>query len=179
MRSYRKGLPVAMSLALGVLTWGAVEALSGQTQGTGNRKGELIDPTGKPKGFQKGESVRYAIWHDKHSWHLRTTTAKREHHFKGHLRIEDGHFTKIHSFDLEKTGKLADHWSLDEPKRQDLRFDFKTDRGLDGIDFHVSKSATFIHFNLHIDGKVHDQRVFIGSKGQHPRHNPFKLVAHP
>jgi hypothetical protein len=177
MRSHQKGLGAVLLVALGVLAWGAVEAFSDPPRLRIPRI-DYLDPNGKPKGFHKGESERYAIWHDKHGWHLRTTTAKFEHHFKGHIRVEGGHFTKIHSFDLEKTGKLADYWTVG-PKRHEVHFDSKTDRGIDGIDFHVSKGATFLHFDLHIDGKAHDHRVFIGHRGEHPRHNPFKLVAHP
>jgi len=137
-----------------------------------------LDPIGEPKGFRKGESVRYAIWHNKTGWHVRSTTELKEHRFKGHIRVEGGVFERIHSHDLEKEGRLADWWRLG-PERHEVTFEFKTDRGLDGIDFRVSKSARRIHFNLHIDGRPEPGRVFVGRFDQHPVGNPFDLPAHP
>ena len=58
----------------------------------------------------------------------------------------------IQSVLLEEKGKYEDHWRLG-PKRHELTFDFKTDRGIDGINFEVSPEAKVIRFNLHIDGK--------------------------
>ena len=52
--------------------------------------GAALDPRGKPMGFHTGDTVRYAIWHNENGWHLRTTTAKREHVFRGHIRVEGG-----------------------------------------------------------------------------------------
>jgi hypothetical protein len=140
--------------------------------------GGSLDPRGRPKGFHAGETVRYAIWHDENGWHVRTTTAKREHVFKGHIRVEDGIFERIHSHDLEKEGKLRDWWKVG-PERHVVRFDFKTDRGVDGIDFRVSRSARRIHFELHIDGRPEPGRVFVGRFDQHPGRIPFELPAHP
>lgn len=137
-----------------------------------------VDANGEPKGFREGESMRYAIWHGKHGWHLRTTTAKREHQFVGAIHIEGGTFEKPHSFHLEKEGKLQDQWKL-SADRTAILFDFKTDRGIDGINFHVSPSAKFIRFHLHIDGKHHADRIFVGHGGHHPPADPFLLVAHP
>src|SRR5262249_20536369 len=137
-----------------------------------------VDANGEPKGFREGESMRYAIWHGKHGWHLRTTTAKREHQFVGAIHIEGGTFEKPHSFHLEKEGKLQDQWKL-SADRTAILFDFKTDRGIAGLNFHVSPSAKFIRFHLHIDGKHHADRIFVGHGGHHPPADPFLLVAHP
>ena len=38
-----------------------------------------MEENGEPKGFRRGDSERYAVWHDQNGWHLRTTTAKVEH----------------------------------------------------------------------------------------------------
>jgi hypothetical protein len=137
-----------------------------------------LDPRGRPEGFKEGDTARYAVWHDEHGWHLRTTTAKKKHHFTGKIEVEGGVLEHVHSFDLEKEGKLADHWKV-SAKKHEVRFDFATDRGLDGINFHTSKDAKRLIFTLHIDGKEETGRVYVGRRGQHPQTIPFTLPAHP
>jgi hypothetical protein len=161
-------------VALAFLAGGGMAVFSQARAGGG----AALDPNGRPKEFHEGAPVQYAIWHNKEGWHLRTTTARKEHHFKGHIRVEGGSFERIHSHDLEKEGKLRDWWRMG-PERHMVTFDFKTDRGVDGINFHVSKSAKRIHFNLHIDGKAEPERIFIGRLGQHPPRHEFDLPAHP
>jgi hypothetical protein len=173
MRACLKRLSPIAALLCAAL---ALSAMAGVSEGQG--KIEPIDPNGEPKGFRAGNTARYAIWHNKNGWHVRTTTAKRERHFKGIIRIEGGTFEKIHSHDLETEGRLRDWWKVG-PQRQRVIFEFKTDRGIDGIDFRVSPSATLIHFNLHIDGKYEPELIFIGHHNHHPRSDPFNLPAHP
>ena len=170
MRSHLLRLGVMAALACGVLIALERAALS--------FGGEKIDPIGEPKGFKAGEPARYAIWAKKGVWHLRTTTAKNLHHFTGNIRVEGGTIDFIQSIHLEEKGKYEDHWRLG-PKRHELTFDFKTDRGVDGINFEVSTEAKVIHFNLHIDGKHHAEKIFIGKGNHHPTSDPFNLPAHP
>ena len=144
-----------------------------------DKKKDKVDPAGEPKGFKPGDVDRYAVWHDKKGWHLRTTTAKVKHHFQGSITVDGGTIEAAHSLRLEKEGKLADHWRLDMPGRQKLAFDFKTDEGVDGIDFKVSASAKTIHFNLLIDGKHQAKKILIGQDNDHPAQDPFTLPAHP
>ena len=135
MRIHAKGSLLLAGILLLALTSSTLPMLSEVQAG-----GAGLDPQGRPKGFHAGDSVRYAIWHDDRGWHVRTTTAKREHVFKGHIRVEDGVFERIYSHDLEKEGRLRDWWKVG-PERHRVTFDFKTDRGVDGIDFRVSRSA--------------------------------------
>jgi len=160
----------ALALALG----------GGAEGGAPEKKGQdsKINPQGRPKAFKEGKHTAYAVWHTKKGWRLRTTTKAREHHFKGSITVEGGTFVKIHSHHLEKTGELADHWKVG-PKRHTVTFDFKTDKGLDGINFTVSEAAKAIRFNLHIDGKHERERILIGAGNHHPQHDPFTLRAHP
>jgi hypothetical protein len=172
MRTWAKrGAPLAGAFVVALM--GAAFCAAKPGTGVGP-----LDPIGEPKGFHKGDTVRYAIWHNDRGWHLRTTTARKERQFKGHIRVEGGVFERIHSHDLEKEGRLADWWRVG-PKRHEVTFDFKTERGIDGIDFRVSKSAKRIRFDLHIDGRPEPGRVFVGNFNQHPVQNPFDLPAHP
>jgi len=170
-----------MSISLGrfaaFLTAGVL--LSGAVAGAQkDRPKAALDAVGEPKNFHKGETVRYALWHDEHGWHLRSTTFKKKHSFKGTIEVEGGTLERVHSFLLEKEGRLADHWKLG-PQHHRVTFDFETEGGIDGINFHVSKEAKALRINLHIDGKHESERIYIGHGGQHPRNDPFMLPAHP
>jgi hypothetical protein len=167
-----------MRTSLRFATGLALAALLGFAVAHADEKAKHVDPQGEPAGFKAGHPACYAVWHNKHGWHLRTTTAKKLHHFKGYVKVEDGHFTKIHSHHLEKEGKCEDHWSVSSDKKE-VVFDFKTDKGIDGIDFHLNKDARHIKLNLFIDGKHHAKKILIGHKGHHPEHDPFTLRAHP
>jgi hypothetical protein len=173
MRTCAKWRVFVAGLLLMTLAGWAVPLQSEALAGGGG-----LDPRGRPKGFHAGDTVRYAIWHDDNGWHVRTTTAKREHVFRGHVRVEDGVFERIYSHDLEKEGKLRDWWKVG-PERHRVTFDFKTDRGVDGIDFRISRSARRLHFDLHIDGRPEPGRVFVGRFNQNPGKIPFDLPAHP
>jgi hypothetical protein len=155
----------------------ALTAVSGRADDkTTKEKGR--DPQGEPTGFKAGSGDGYAVWYNNQGWHLRTTTAKKRHHFKGSIRIEGGAITKIHSHHLEKEGKCEDHWIV-APDKKEVLFDFKTEKGVDGIDFHVSKGAKQVKFELLIDGKHQEKKILIGRGGHHPQHDSFTLAAHP
>ncbi|HYT90560.1 MAG TPA: hypothetical protein VEL76_17770 [Gemmataceae bacterium] len=178
MRSW-KVLGLAL-LAAAVLMLGTDSSSSvAQTKGKGKKQPPAaIDSQGVPPEFHKGEHTGFFIWHGAKGWHLRTTTRAKEHRFHGTITVEGGTFLHVHPHDLEKGGRLADHWKLG-PKKHTLTFDFKTDRGVDGIDFHVAKDATAIHFRLHFNGKHQREHIFIGHNGVNPPSDPFTLVAHP
>jgi hypothetical protein len=148
-----------------------------QIQGKG-KKEQVLDPKGEPKGFKAGDTVRYAVWHNKGGWHVRTTTAKKLHHFTGKILVEGGTIVGLEAHDLEFKGRFADWWRLQE-NRHELLIDFKTDRGIDGINFQVSNEAVRILFNLHVDGKHQKDLIHIGRAGLHPSVDPFIFPAHP
>jgi hypothetical protein len=170
MRRYQRlGLCAVSALAL---------TLVGSSNGGAPGGGLDINPQGRPTAFKEGKRTAYAVWHTKKGWRLRTTTKAREHHFKGSIHVEGGTFTAAHSRHLEKEGRLADEWKMG-PEKHTIVFDFKTDKGIDGINFRVSKSAKRIRFNLRIDGKHEPERILIGAAGTHPSDDPFTLQAHP
>jgi hypothetical protein len=143
--------------------------------------GDKLNPSGKPKDFDAGDVQKYALWHDDDGWHLRTTTAKKIHHFKGVVVVKGGTFENVKSLVLE----AKDRWSIG-PEKHKVIFDFATDTHVDGFDWHTSKDADSIEFDLEI-GPGNDKaptqkkedRVFVGEKGDHPDKIPFTLPAHP
>lgn len=158
----------------------ALIALSdpGRAQEREKGKSNLIDPRGEPEGFRPRLPMRYAVWHGAKGWHLRTTTAQVQHRFHGTVRVEGGTIEAVASVALEDKGKDDDRWRLNAA-RTELTFDFKTDRGVDGIDFQVSASAKKVRFDLSADGKRESEVIHIGHRGAHPQHMPFTFFAHP
>ena len=136
---------------------------------------------GKPKDYKPGETVRYAVWHDNDGWHLRCTTAKKHHHFKGVVTIKGGEFEDVK---LVKT-EVKDRFRLG-PKKHVIEFDFSTDEGEDGFDFHASKGAEGIDWDCEV-GPGNDKAatkkdtdlIYIGEDGDHPEKVPFHTWAHP
>jgi hypothetical protein len=176
MRSHLLRVGALLAIACGLLL-AADQPARSQEKGKG-KKDQVINPNGEPKGFKAGETERYAVWFGKKGWHLRTTTAKVEHRFHGKIHVEAGTFDGVESFHLEGTGKLEDHWRLSE-NRKEIVFDFKTDKGVDGITFQLSQEAREVVFNLHIDGKHKAKRIFIGYENHHPTTDPFAFPANP
>src|SRR5262249_36981229 len=107
MRCHLFQLAVAAAAVWAVLLIG--ESRAQQAQPAGGKH----DPVGEPKGFKAGESARYAVWYTKKGWHVRTTTAKKEHHFTGKIWVEGGVLQGVEPHDLEHKGKFADWWKVD------------------------------------------------------------------
>jgi hypothetical protein len=117
------------------------------------------------------------VWRDRDGWHLRTTSDKRPHQFKGQVRVEGGQFEKVSSYRGEKIAPAA-HWKLQKNK-QELTFDFRSGERLDGIRFRVSPNALQVMFTLQIDGSDQPGVVYIGRRNQFPEVLPMVLPARP
>src|SRR6476660_7791070 len=129
--SHRRG----RRLVVGVLTCSVVLtglAFAGQPEPNGRFGGGVINPAGEPKQFAQGMNAMYAVWHNKNGWHFRMTTAKKERRFSGLISVKDGEFVKVTSHNLELVGPKNDRW-LVSPDNRALKFDFRTDKGVDGI----------------------------------------------
>jgi hypothetical protein len=182
MQTRRKGLVGAATAFVGVLLVTALLVLSEEgaerAAAAQGKKGPL-DPRGEPEGFKAGLTARYAIWHGKQGWHLRTTTGKKAHDFQGKITVVGGQFENVTSHELEKKGKARDRWTLTEPGKNEINFTFKTHNHIDGINFRVTAGATKIRFDVTIDGKADPETVYVGRNGLHPKKMPFALEAHP
>jgi hypothetical protein len=167
---------IFMAAIAGVLL--VLGGLSAPSEAGGGGKVQFIDPNGEPKSFKDKDTERYAVWHSKTGWHIRTTTAKVEHRFTGKIVVEGGIFEGVEPVHLEDKGKFRDWWKVGAKDRE-MIIDFKTDRGIDGINFQLSKDAKLIRFNLDIDGKHQKHLIYVGKNGIHPDADPFELIAHP
>jgi hypothetical protein len=144
---------------------------------------EDLSPVGKPEGFKKGLSTRYAIWADDEGWHVRTTSgAKGPHSFAGTIEIVGGKMTSLTLVGIEGEGakkKEADTGTWNAQKTV-FKFNLNTSKGhSDGFDLKVSDKATALRFTLTAGGDEAPGKVFIGAKGAHPKAASFYLPAHP
>lgn len=139
----------------------------------------VVNNWDKPKNFSIGKINSYWIWFDDGEWHFRTTGGgKGAHHFAGEIEVVGGQFNQIKGLKGEKGGKLEDKFTFNG-KKTSIKFNFKTDEGVDGIDFTVNNAADKLKFNLSMDGKSIPGNIRIGKDGDHPPDGTFTTSAHP
>jgi hypothetical protein len=142
-----------------------------------SQKNQGLDPEGRPAAFDKVQGARYAVWRDHQGWHLRTSSDRRAHHYKGQIRVEGGSVEQVSSYRSEKIAPAA-RWKL-KPNKQELAFNFKSNEPLDGIRFRVSPGASRVVFALELDSETEPYLVYIGQKNQFPEVLPMSLPAWP
>lgn len=124
---------------------------------------------GRPDSFDPGSTKGYFIWHDDNGFHMWTTTKGYQHHFSGVIRT-DGRFVDVHGRRLE-----TDDWYRVGPERHELKFEFTTAGGEDGVNFRI-EGGDRVNFDLFIDGhRINPEEICIGSRGWHPERSDFTL----
>ena len=162
---------------------GLLATMSGLSFSADTKNGKandgVVNNWDKPKNFAVGKSNGYWIWFDNGEWHFRTTGGgKGAHHFVGEIEVIGGQFNQVQGIKGEKGGKLEDKYAFNAKKNM-IKFNFKTDEGVDGIDFTVNKAADNLRFNLSMDGKSNAGNIRIGKDGDHPPDGTFTTSAHP
>jgi hypothetical protein len=117
---------------------------------------------GKPE-FKAGDPPAFWLWSDDAGWHLRATTAKKQHAFRGVLRQA--------GVAAVKTTRPA----LASKVRYEagaLRFDFDLFEGVDGIDWQSAEPC--ITVELKLDGLNQPASVKVGQKAESPSALPFE-----
>jgi len=139
----------------------------------------VITNWGKPKNYSIGKVNGYWVWHEDGVWCLRTTGGgKGAHQFVGQVEIAGGSFVKLMGLKGETGGKLVDRY-IYNGDRSAIRFDFKTDEGVDGFNFIASPTATALKFTLAVDGNAAPNIIRVGRDGDHPNAAIFSAPAHP
>ena len=124
---------------------------------------------GKPDNFDPGQSRGYFIWHDKNGLHVWTTSRGQNHEFSGVIRT-NGKFANLSDQRFERN----DFYKLSS-KRDVITFKFKTDGGVDGLNFKV-EGGQYVDFDLFIDGhRVNPKDIHIGDRGWSPKGSDFRL----
>ena len=122
---------------------------------------------GRPAGLKDGAPEGVWIWHDPAGWHLRTTTAKNLHQFRGAVWGMKGAVGNVKVVKTEQGDRFRQ-------KGNRLNFDFQTKGHEDGFDFMIAESDCAL-FNVLIDGKGQNDRIKIGAKSVSPKHHVFKV----
>ena len=139
-----------------------------------------LDAKGKPEKTSIGKTEHYEVWRDQGGWHVRTHTAKFDHHFRGVVSVSGGELMEIKPYKLEHKGPEADLFVVG-PEHREITFDFSTKGSVDGIDFRVKGEAPQLHFTLMLgekDPAFVPDRILIGKAAVHPTENPFEIPAH-
>lgn len=144
---------------------------------------EEVSPVGKPEGFKRGLSSRYAVWFDEEGWHVRTTSGARPPHaFAGSIEIIGGKMVNLQMVGIEgKAGgkKDGDRGTWNAQKTA-FTFTLKTGEGhTDGFDLKVTDGAKALKFTLTAGGDEAPAKVFIGAGAEHPKAATFYLPARP
>lgn len=122
---------------------------------------------GRPSGLRDGAPEGAWVWHDAAGWHLRTTTMKNPHRFRGRvwgMKGEVGNVKVVRTEHNDRFRKKGNH----------LYFDFTTNGHEDGFDFQLAESNCAF-FHIGIDGANAPNRINIGAAGVHPRGAAFKV----
>ncbi len=158
MRNFRLGAAFAAVLVL---------AMVGGAHAAPDR-----DPSGKPKGFDKGDYAKYGLWKGQGGWwHVMWTTHGGTHEFSGVINLEGGVFGPVKRHNLEA---LQD-WVVVGPKRHTVRWKTKTAGGMDGFSFKM-EGVEALNVDMKIDGKSRAKRVFVGREGFNPKTLPIRVT---
>jgi hypothetical protein len=114
--------------------------------------------------FAPGAPEAYWIWHDQGGWHLRTTTAGMPHRFHGLVVPLRGTIVDVRPTRLEWQDRIR-------MGPRGIEFDFVTQGGEDGFDWHVSSGCN--RFETFVDGAARPGLVHLGGVGNRPHHVPF------
>jgi hypothetical protein len=178
------GFMLALSLVPSAPLSGAPQ---GGKKGTKNKKaGEkahdgVIENWGRPKNFDeaKGKVNSYWLWYDDGIWHLRTTGGgKGAHHFQGRIDVAGGRLVNLKGQKGEYGGRNVDRYVFSRDLTA-IVFDFKTDEGVDGLNFMVGPATATLKFTLAYDGKAEPEHIRVGKNGDRPAKAVFTAPGHP
>ena len=126
----------------------------------------MLDQYGKPDIPQKTNG--YFIWQDGAGWHIRWKTLAGKHAISGVIRC-NGEFIKTRQRHIEDTEAIV------SMTKNYIEYKAWNRGKLDGFDFNVSLSTTWITFDIMMDNKYYPTYVNIGANNMHPEIVPFTI----
>jgi hypothetical protein len=175
----RRGVLSAAWLGLAMAITTSDAPAGGQKGGGPKANDGVVTNWGKPKGFGPGKVTAYWVWHEDGVWHFRTTGGgKGAHRFNGTIEVIGGQLVGLNGKKGEYAGKYVDRYVFNKTLTA-IAFDFRTDEGVDGLNFAVDPAATGLRFTLAIDGEAHPKHIRVGKAGDHPAKAMFVAPAHP
>lgn len=123
---------------------------------------------GRPE-IKEGEVKGYFIWEDGDGLHARWTTKGGRSIFAGTVTC-DGEFMQFEAVKKDEKDLIK------KDSATTIRFDARTQGGVDGFDVRLSPSTRNVTFNLKIDGAwASTQDVRLGEKKERPSSVPFTI----
>lgn len=127
---------------------------------------------GRPSALRSGANFSYWVWRDAEGWHLRTTSARKDHKFQGRIRAQTpGAISDIKAVSMEHNKKGSDRLAMEGGE---LVFELFTSGKNDGFDFKVSGNGC-LEFYLQIDGDSDPKRIHLGQSQTAPPSTHFRL----
>lgn len=127
----------------------------------------------KPKGFDPGDGIGYAVWVDGDWYHVRWTSKKKEEHRFSGVVTADAPIEKFEEEKLEHEMEKGDSVKGLAPHK--IEFVGYSDGDQDGFKF-KAENAKHITFRLEIDGtSAPPRQVFCGKRDAHPAGVPFVI----
>jgi hypothetical protein len=115
----------------------------------------------------------YFIWQDDNGWHVRWTTKGKKVRFEGSVEA-DGKIEQFEAVSADKKDLIR------RVGNDEISFSTRTQAGVDGFNFRLSKGVDYLQFNLTLDGRVPDRTaVKLGSKKLNPPGGPFVIDRRP
>lgn len=112
----------------------------------------------------------YYIWRNDDGFHLRTHGPGAQHDFDAVLKTK-GTFENVSAVKLEGDDRVD---VVDGGHK--LVIHFHTFDFTDGVNFTIREPAESLRLNLRLDDKpAATSEIFLGAKGRHPKHNPFRI----
>lgn len=124
---------------------------------------------GKPAGVEPGAPAAFWIWRNAAGvWKLRTTTAKKLHHFRGRVKGVQK------AIGVVKPSRTEFGDRIKRGTGGEVIFGFSTMGHIDGFDFRAPKD-TCVRFDLQLDSGATAKKVFVGKNSAAPKTSHFIL----
>lgn len=122
---------------------------------------------GRPPRLHAGAGMNYWVWAtSRTSWHLRSTTSRRQARFQGRVRALNGaSIARVATTRTEYNDRVR-------AVGNDVAFDFVTLGNEDGFDLDLSGYGC-LEFDLRIDGGPHPGMIVLGQAEQGPGNAHF------
>lgn len=147
--------------------------------------GPSLNPTGRPKAFEKGKHTTVAVWEDDGVWHIRTSVKPGPNgkdqrvQFTGLVTIKGDTVINGEFQGLEKKAKAQEaDWVILHKDKRGFDFQFSTTtNNVDGVNFKLGPKAESVTFRITVAGDDDPKRIIIGTKGVHPPKAEFTFPA--
>ena len=131
---------------------------------------------GRSANLHSGSHFAYWVWkEDDGTWHIRTTSARVNHHFQGSIHPDlAGSIQQLKGVNLAGPGRRGRGGDKLEMAGNDIVFDIHTSNTQAGLDFQIV-GAPCLEFDLRLDGDTDASKIHLGKNQVKPDKSHFIL----